>query len=95
MRGLYFDFLNKDLFTEPRDRRGHLATVVYRRAMFMQKTSRIRLAREIIASVKKEMQEPRLTESVRDGLSVQTSPTIKGFPVRSTDLSATYRSKSA
>jgi len=69
--------------------------VVYRRAMFMKKTNRIKLAQEIISSVKKEMQLPRLTESVRDGLSVQTTPTIKGFPVRSADLSATYRSKSA
>jgi hypothetical protein len=61
----------------------------------MKKTSRIELAREIISSVKKEMQEPRLTESVRDGLSVQTSSTVNGFPVRSTVPSAIHRSRSA
>lgn len=33
----------------------------------MKKTGRIELAREIIARVKKAMQEPRLTESVRNG----------------------------
>lgn len=48
----------------------------------MKKTSRINLAREIISSVKKEMQLPRLTESVRDGISVQSTPAVKGFPVR-------------
>jgi hypothetical protein len=32
----------------------------------VKKTGRIELAREIIARVKKEMQEPRLTESVRN-----------------------------
>jgi hypothetical protein len=63
--------------------------------MFMKKTGRINLAREIISSVKKEMQEPRLTESVREGLSIQTTPTIKGFPVKSVAPSASYRAKSA
>ena len=33
----------------------------------MKKTGRIQLAREIIARVKKEMQEPRLAASVRNG----------------------------
>ena len=33
----------------------------------MKKTGRIKLAREIITRIKKEMQEPRLTESVRNG----------------------------
>jgi hypothetical protein len=35
----------------------------------MKKTSRIELARDIVAYVKKEMDRPRLTESVRNGLS--------------------------
>jgi hypothetical protein len=48
----------------------------------MKKTSRIEIAREIISSVKKEMQQPRLTESVRDALSVQSTPAVKGFPIR-------------
>jgi hypothetical protein len=61
----------------------------------MKKTNRIRLAREIISSVKKEMQEPRLTESVRDGLSVQTSPTVNGFPVKSVAPNASHRFRSA
>ena len=34
----------------------------------MKKAVRIQLAKEIIARVKKEMQEPRLTESVRIGM---------------------------
>jgi hypothetical protein len=34
----------------------------------VKKTGRIQLANEIIARVKKEMQEPRLTESVRNGM---------------------------
>jgi hypothetical protein len=34
---------------------------------YLKKTGRIQLAREIIARVKKEMQEPRLTESARNG----------------------------
>ena len=33
----------------------------------MKKNGRIELAREIIARVKKEMQEPRLAASVRNG----------------------------
>ena len=38
-----------------------------RKAFTVKKAGRIELAREIIARVKKEMQEPRLTESVRNG----------------------------
>jgi hypothetical protein len=33
----------------------------------MKKKSRLEMAREIIARVKKEMDKPRLTESVRNG----------------------------
>jgi hypothetical protein len=35
----------------------------------MKKTNRIEMAREIIARVKREMEKPRLTESVRKGKS--------------------------
>jgi len=37
----------------------------------MKKKSRIQNASQIIAQVKREMQEPRLTESVRKGISAQ------------------------
>jgi hypothetical protein len=39
----------------------------------VKKTGRLKLAVEIIARVKKEMQEPRLTESVRKGMQGKTS----------------------
>jgi len=35
----------------------------------VKKTGQIQLAKEIFARVKKEMQEPRLTESVRNGMN--------------------------
>jgi hypothetical protein len=35
----------------------------------MKKTSRIEMARDIVAYVRKEMDRPRLTESVRNSLS--------------------------
>ena len=37
----------------------------------MKKKSRIEIAREIISSVKREMDKPRLTESVRRGFGAQ------------------------
>jgi hypothetical protein len=37
----------------------------------MKKKSRIQIASQIIAQLKREMQEPRLTESVRNGISLQ------------------------
>lgn len=40
----------------------------------MRKKSRIEIAREIVSYVRKEMDRPRLTASVRDDLSVQASP---------------------
>jgi hypothetical protein len=40
----------------------------------MKKTDRIELAMQIIARVKKEMQQPRLTESVRNGLRAKVAP---------------------
>ncbi len=38
----------------------------------MKKKSRIEMAREIIANLRREMDRPRLTESVRNGLSGAT-----------------------
>jgi hypothetical protein len=40
----------------------------------MKKKSRIEIAREIVSSVKREMDKPRLTESVRKGFSSQAAP---------------------
>jgi hypothetical protein len=40
----------------------------------MTKESRKELEREIVASVKREMDKPRLTESVRNGESGLTAP---------------------
>jgi len=47
------------------------------------KNNRIQLAREIIARVKKEMQLPRLTESVRNGFSAQAvyRPSRNSLPI--------------
>jgi hypothetical protein len=39
----------------------------------MKKKGRIQIASQIIAQLRKEMQKPRLTESVRSDLSIQTS----------------------
>lgn len=46
-------------FTVHRSKKGRL----------MKKTSRIEMARDIVAYVRKEMDRPRLTESVRNSLS--------------------------
>jgi hypothetical protein len=43
----------------------------------MKKKSRIEIAREIISSIKREMDQPRLTESVRNGFSAQAAPTVE------------------
>lgn len=40
----------------------------------MKKKSRIEIERKIVSRVKKEMDQPRLTESVRNGLSAQAAP---------------------
>jgi hypothetical protein len=40
----------------------------------MKKKSRIEIERKIVSCVKREMDEPRLTESVRNGLSAQAAP---------------------
>ena len=41
----------------------------------MKKNSRIEMAREIIANLRQEMDRPRLTESVRRGMSETAPPT--------------------
>jgi hypothetical protein len=48
----------------------------------MTKKSRIQIASQIIAQVKREMQKPRLTESVRNGLSLQAGSGKKQPAVR-------------
>jgi hypothetical protein len=40
----------------------------------MKKKSRIEIAREIISNLKREMDKPRLTESVRQGFSAKGAP---------------------
>jgi hypothetical protein len=40
----------------------------------MKKKSRIEMAREIIANLRREMDRPRLTESVRNGLREAAPP---------------------
>jgi hypothetical protein len=43
----------------------------------MKNKSRIEIERKIVSSVKKEMDQPRLTESVRNGFSAQAAPTVE------------------
>jgi hypothetical protein len=43
----------------------------------VKKRSRIEIAREIVASLKKEMQKPRLTESVRNDLGARAAQTVE------------------
>jgi hypothetical protein len=43
----------------------------------MKKKSRIEMARDIVAYVKREMDRPRLTESVRNGLSGAAAPAVE------------------
>lgn len=43
----------------------------------MKKKSRIEIAREIISSLKIEMQRPRLTESVRSGLNAEAALAVE------------------
>ena len=49
----------------------------------MKKRSRLELARKIISNVKKEMQKPRLTESVRNDLRGQAARSVEEHPARS------------
>jgi hypothetical protein len=43
----------------------------------VKKRSRIEIAREIVASLKKEMQKLRLTESVRNDLGARAAQTVE------------------
>jgi len=45
-----------------------------KRGRSLKKKSRIEIAREIVSYVRKEMNRPRLTESVRNGFSANASP---------------------
>ena len=49
----------------------------------MKRTNRIEIECEIISRVKREMDEPRLTESVRNGFSVQSATAIEKPAARS------------
>jgi hypothetical protein len=49
----------------------------------MKKKSRIEIAREIISNVKREMDRPRLTESVRQGFSAKAAPSVGKSSARS------------
>jgi hypothetical protein len=44
---------------------------------FMKKKSRIEIEREIVSRVRREMDKPRLTESVRNGFGAQPAPAIE------------------
>jgi len=56
--------------------------IVQRRAAD-EKKSRIENERKIVSRVKREMDKLRLTESVRNGFSVQAAPTAKKPATRS------------
>jgi hypothetical protein len=50
--------------------------------MYRRKTSRIKIAREIISNLKREMERLRFADSLRDGLSTRSTLAVKGFPVK-------------
>ena len=43
----------------------------------MKEKSRIEIERQIVSRVKREMDKPRLTESVRQGFSAKASPSVE------------------
>lgn len=49
----------------------------------MKKKSRIEIERKIVSRVTREMDKPRLTESVRNGFSALASPAIEKAAARS------------
>jgi hypothetical protein len=49
----------------------------------MKKKSRIETERKIVSRVKREMDEPRLTESVRNGFRARAAPAETKHAVRS------------
>lgn len=48
----------------------------------MKKKSRSEMDREILSSVKKEMEKPRLTTSVRESLETRFAQSAKGLVAR-------------
>jgi hypothetical protein len=54
--------------------------------MKKKKNNPVKAARTTIASVNREMQKPRLTESVRDGGKDRTVPVAEKPPARSTGV---------
>jgi transcriptional regulator of NAD metabolism len=49
----------------------------------MKKKTRIEIERKIVSRVKRELDQPRLTESVRNGFSVQDVPAVEKPAARS------------
>jgi hypothetical protein len=49
----------------------------------MKKKRQIEADKKIISRVKKEMDQPRLTESVRNGFSAQSAPGLEKSSTRS------------
>jgi hypothetical protein len=49
----------------------------------MKKKSRIEIERKIVSRIKREMDQPRLTESVRNGFSAQAAASIEKPAARS------------
>jgi hypothetical protein len=49
----------------------------------MKEKSRIEIERQIVSRVKREMDKPRLTESVRNGFSAKAAPTAEKPATRS------------
>jgi hypothetical protein len=67
----------------PRGAGEQLAILLKAQGSFvMTKKSRKELAREILASVKREMDKPRLTESVRNAESSLTAPAVPAPALR-------------
>jgi hypothetical protein len=63
------------------DDHGPLYLSLGREGVVMTKKIRIEMAREILARVKREMDRPRLTASVRNGKAGLTVPAVKRPPV--------------
>jgi hypothetical protein len=59
-----------------------------------ERETRIEIEGEILADVEKEMQKPRLTESVRNGLSVQAAQAAKNV-TRTLSRSTAFKRRQA
>jgi len=55
----------------------------FKEGPLMKKKSRIENERKIVSRVKREMDQPRLTESVRNGFSAQAASAVEKPTVRS------------